>query len=61
MVEADAAIRIADDELTGQSLVRAIDSLDADRLRAMARASAGAGRRDAAQRVLRVLHEVART
>lgn len=61
MVEVGAAIRIADDELTGESLVRSIDGLNADQLRSMARASAGAGRRDAAQRVLRVLHEVARS
>ncbi len=61
MVEAGAAIRIADDELTGESLVRSIDSLNPDQLGSMARASAGAGRRDAAQRVLRVLHEVARS
>jgi UDP-N-acetylglucosamine--N-acetylmuramyl-(pentapeptide) pyrophosphoryl-undecaprenol N-acetylglucosamine transferase len=58
MVEAGAAIRIADNVLTGDTLVRAIDGLDADRLRAMAKASGSAGRRDAAQRVLRVLHEV---
>ena len=61
MVEAGAAIRIADDELTGEGLVRSIDSLNPDQLRSMARASAGTGRRDAAQRVLRVLHEVARS
>src|SRR5438552_19159322 len=60
MVAAGAAIRIADEELTGESLVRAIASLDASRLRAMAKASAASGRRDAAQRVLRVLHEVVR-
>ena len=60
MVDAGAAIRIPDDGLTGETLVRAIESLDADRLRAMARASAAAGRKDAAQRVLAVLHEVAR-
>jgi UDP-N-acetylglucosamine--N-acetylmuramyl-(pentapeptide) pyrophosphoryl-undecaprenol N-acetylglucosamine transferase len=58
MVEAGAAIRSADNDLTGDTLVRAIDGLDADRLRAMAKASGSAGRRDAAQRVLRVLHEV---
>ena len=58
MVAAGAAIRLADDELTGESLLKAIDGLDADHLRSMARASAAAGRRDAAQRVLAVLHEV---
>ncbi|HEV2414361.1 MAG TPA: undecaprenyldiphospho-muramoylpentapeptide beta-N-acetylglucosaminyltransferase [Candidatus Dormibacteraeota bacterium] len=61
MVQAGAAIRLDDAELTGASLVRAIESLDGERLRAMARASAAAGRRDAAQRVLAVLHEVVRT
>src|SRR2546427_589168 len=60
MVAAGAALRIADEELTGESLVRAIASLDASRVRAMAKASAATGRRDAAQRVLRVLHEVVR-
>ncbi len=59
MVEAGAAVRIADAELTGGSLLHAIDSLDAGRLRAMAKSSSATGRRDAAQRVLRVLHEVA--
>jgi len=60
MVEAGAAIRIGDAELTGATLVGALKGLDDDRLRAMARASAATGRRDAAERVLRVLHEVAR-
>ena len=60
MVEAGAAVRLGDAELSGPSLVAAIAGLDAERLRAMARASAAAGRRDAAKRVLAVLHEVAR-
>jgi UDP-N-acetylglucosamine--N-acetylmuramyl-(pentapeptide) pyrophosphoryl-undecaprenol N-acetylglucosamine transferase len=60
MVDAGAAVRIRDAELSPASLVATLDSLNADRLRAMAKASAGAGRRDAAQRVLAVLHEVAR-
>ncbi len=60
MVDAGAAVRIADDELSPASLVATLDRLSADRLRAMAKASAGAGRRDAAQRVLAVLREVAR-
>jgi len=59
MVEAGAAVRIADSELSGASLVSTIKGLDDDRLRAMAKASAKAGLRDAAQRVLKVLHEVA--
>jgi UDP-N-acetylglucosamine--N-acetylmuramyl-(pentapeptide) pyrophosphoryl-undecaprenol N-acetylglucosamine transferase len=58
MVEAGAAVSIADDELTPQKLITTLKSLDADRLRAMAKASAAAGRRDAAARVMRVLHEV---
>ena len=60
LVAAGAAVRVADAELTGDSLVRALSSFDADRLRAMAKASAATGRGDAAQRVLGVLHEVAR-
>jgi UDP-N-acetylglucosamine:LPS N-acetylglucosamine transferase len=40
------------------SLLAALDGLTADRLRAMAKASSALGRRDAAQRVLTVLHEV---
>jgi UDP-N-acetylglucosamine--N-acetylmuramyl-(pentapeptide) pyrophosphoryl-undecaprenol N-acetylglucosamine transferase len=59
MVAAGAAVRIADSELSGARLLAAIDSLDEPELRAMATASAAAGRRDAAQRVLAVLHEVA--
>src|SRR2546426_1630029 len=43
MVMAGAAARIADDELDGDSLLRSIDSLEADRIRAMAKASAAAG------------------
>ena len=58
MVEAGAAVRIGDAKLTPESLVSAIDGLTDDRLRAMAKASAAAGRRDAAQRVLGVLKEV---
>lgn len=60
MVAAGAAVRIADDDLDGSSLVSTLDGLDADRLRAMAAASASTGRRDAAARVLAVLREVAR-
>jgi len=59
MVAAGTAIRISDDAITGDSLLRALDGLDGERLRGMARASAAAGRRDAAQRVVAVLHEVA--
>ena len=58
MVEAGAAVNIADGKLTPESLVATIDALTDERLRAMAEASAGAGRRDAAQRVLGVLKEI---
>jgi UDP-N-acetylglucosamine--N-acetylmuramyl-(pentapeptide) pyrophosphoryl-undecaprenol N-acetylglucosamine transferase len=58
MVEAGAAVRIGDAELTPDRLVATIDSLTEERLRAMAKASRATGRRDAAQRVLAVLREV---
>jgi UDP-N-acetylglucosamine--N-acetylmuramyl-(pentapeptide) pyrophosphoryl-undecaprenol N-acetylglucosamine transferase len=61
MVDAGAAIRVGDAELTGSSLLGALKGLDDDLLRAMAKASAATGRHDAAERVLRVLHEVAKT
>ena len=60
MVEAGAAVRLGDAELTGTSLMAAIAGLDETKLGAMAKASAATGRRDAAKRVLAVLHEVAR-
>src|SRR5260370_40996706 len=60
MVDAGAAVRIGDAELSPATLVATLDGLTADRLRAMANASGGAGRRDAAQRVLAVLREVTR-
>src|SRR2546430_17609637 len=58
MVNAGAAMRIADDELSGETLLKAIEGLDPDHLRAMAKASAATGRPDARQRVLAVLPEV---
>ena len=58
MVEEGAAVSITDRDLTGASLVSTLDGLTPDRLRAMAKASGGAGRRDAAQQVLGVLREV---
>jgi UDP-N-acetylglucosamine:LPS N-acetylglucosamine transferase len=61
MVDAGAAVRLGDAELDGASLIAAIKGLDSDRLREMAKASRLIGRRDAAQRVLRVLREVARS
>ena len=60
MVEAGAAVSIPDGQLTPESLLSALDSLTPERLRAMAQASAGAGRLDAAELVLSVLREVAR-
>jgi UDP-N-acetylglucosamine--N-acetylmuramyl-(pentapeptide) pyrophosphoryl-undecaprenol N-acetylglucosamine transferase len=60
MVEAGAAVRLGDAQLTGTSLVAAIEGLSNDQLRAMGKSSAATGRRDAAKRVLAVLHEVAR-
>jgi len=60
MVAAGAAIRIADDELTGRNLLTVIDGLPGGYLRSMAESSAAIGRRDAAQRVLSVLYEVAK-
>ncbi|HEY3195005.1 MAG TPA: undecaprenyldiphospho-muramoylpentapeptide beta-N-acetylglucosaminyltransferase [Candidatus Dormibacteraeota bacterium] len=60
MVSAGAAVCIKDNELTSPTLVSTLDGLTPERLRAMAKASSAAGRRDAAQRVLAVLHEVAR-
>src|SRR5258708_9642050 len=59
MVEAGAALRLGDAELSGASLVAAIKGLDAGRLRAIAKASPSIGRRDAAQRLLPSLPEVA--
>jgi len=58
MVDAGAAVPIADADLTGEVLVKTLQSLDADHLRAMARASAAAGVRDAARRVLAVVRGV---
>jgi UDP-N-acetylglucosamine--N-acetylmuramyl-(pentapeptide) pyrophosphoryl-undecaprenol N-acetylglucosamine transferase len=58
MTEAGAAVMIRDPDLTPQSLLATIDRLGPERLTAMARASQAAGRRDAAEQVLHVLHEV---
>ena len=60
MVRAGAAVRIGDAELTPQILVSALSNLTSEQLRSMAQSSAAAGRRDAAQRVLEVVREVAR-
>ena len=61
MVLAGAAVMIPDAELTRLTLLARLDSLDEDKLRSMAKASASLGRRDAAVRVLAVLHEVAKS
>ena len=60
MADAGAAVSIADGDLNAESLVATLDALTPDKLRAMARASSASGRRDAAQRVLAVLHELVR-
>lgn len=60
MVRAGAAVRIGDGELTPKTLVATLDALTPDQLRSMAHASGAAGRRDAAERVLEVVREVAR-
>jgi UDP-N-acetylglucosamine--N-acetylmuramyl-(pentapeptide) pyrophosphoryl-undecaprenol N-acetylglucosamine transferase len=59
LVRTGAAVMIPDDELAADSLLAAIDGLDADRLRAMAAASRALGRPSAALDILRVLREVA--
>ena len=59
LVAAGAAVRVPDSEFTGERLLLELDALQPDRLRAMAAASAGLGRPDAAQRVVRVLERVA--
>ncbi|TMD10636.1 MAG: UDP-N-acetylglucosamine--N-acetylmuramyl-(pentapeptide) pyrophosphoryl-undecaprenol N-acetylglucosamine transferase [Chloroflexi bacterium] len=59
LVEAGAAVRIGDDDFDPQRLLAAISSLDDERLRRLADASASLGRHDAAERVLAVLKEVA--
>src|SRR6185295_13788605 len=58
MVAAHAAIRIPDEELTGRHLLTVLDGFPSEYLRPMAVASAAVGRRDAAERVLAVLHAV---
>src|SRR5262245_57392081 len=58
MVDAGAAVRVADAELSGQTLVKTLEGLDDHRLGAMASASSALGIQDAAQRVLTVLRDV---
>jgi UDP-N-acetylglucosamine--N-acetylmuramyl-(pentapeptide) pyrophosphoryl-undecaprenol N-acetylglucosamine transferase len=59
LVRVGAAAMIADDDLAADSLLAALDSLDGDRLRAMAAAARELGRPDAARDILAVLREVA--
>ena len=58
MVAAGAAVMIADPELGPARLLATLDALRPEQLTAMAVASRANGRRDAAKRVLDVLHEV---
>ena len=58
LVDAGAAVRLGDRELSPQTLLATIEGLDRDRLRAMAAAATAMGRRDAASRVLAVLRRV---
>jgi UDP-N-acetylglucosamine--N-acetylmuramyl-(pentapeptide) pyrophosphoryl-undecaprenol N-acetylglucosamine transferase len=59
MAEGGAAVVIRDQELGPGKLLATLGSLDDRKLTAMATASRASGRRDAADRVLSVLHEVA--
>lgn len=59
LVQAGAAVRIGDAELTPQVLLRTLDALGASELSAMAAASAGLGRPDAALAIVGILEEVA--
>jgi len=58
LVRAGAAIQIPDEELTGRQLITVLDGFPYEHFRPMAEASARIGRRDAAERVLDVLHQV---
>jgi UDP-N-acetylglucosamine--N-acetylmuramyl-(pentapeptide) pyrophosphoryl-undecaprenol N-acetylglucosamine transferase len=60
LVGAGAAVRIGDGELSAATLLATLDGLGADRLRAMAAASASLGRPHAARDIVRVLEEIAR-
>lgn len=59
LVRAGAAVRIGDAELDAATLLRTLDELTPERLRAMAAASARLGRPGAARDIVRVLREVA--
>jgi UDP-N-acetylglucosamine--N-acetylmuramyl-(pentapeptide) pyrophosphoryl-undecaprenol N-acetylglucosamine transferase len=58
MVTAGAAVMIPDPELGPGRLLATLDAFEPVQLTTMARASQASGRRDAAQRVLHVLHQV---
>jgi UDP-N-acetylglucosamine--N-acetylmuramyl-(pentapeptide) pyrophosphoryl-undecaprenol N-acetylglucosamine transferase len=58
LVRAGAAVRVADADLTPDTLVDTLRALTDVRLRKMAEASAGLGRPDAAQAIVRVLEQV---
>jgi UDP-N-acetylglucosamine--N-acetylmuramyl-(pentapeptide) pyrophosphoryl-undecaprenol N-acetylglucosamine transferase len=59
LVRAGAAVRVSDADLTPETLLATVGGLTGERLRAMAAASAGLGRPDAAAAIVRVLEEVA--
>ncbi|HEY8761913.1 MAG TPA: UDP-N-acetylglucosamine--N-acetylmuramyl-(pentapeptide) pyrophosphoryl-undecaprenol N-acetylglucosamine transferase [Candidatus Dormibacteraeota bacterium] len=59
LVRVGAALKLEDDDLASDSLLAAIDGLDAHRLRSMAAASRALGRPDAARDILAVLRQVA--
>jgi UDP-N-acetylglucosamine--N-acetylmuramyl-(pentapeptide) pyrophosphoryl-undecaprenol N-acetylglucosamine transferase len=58
LVRAGAAVRVGDAELSAPTLLRTLDGLGPELLRAMAAASASLGRPDAARDIVRVLEEV---
>jgi UDP-N-acetylglucosamine--N-acetylmuramyl-(pentapeptide) pyrophosphoryl-undecaprenol N-acetylglucosamine transferase len=59
LARAGAAVRIADADLTPDTLCATLDELTGERLRSMAAASAALGRPDAAAAIVQVLQEVA--
>jgi len=59
LVDAGAAVRLGDLELSVETLLAALDGLDPGHLRSMGAAAAGMGSRDAASRVLAVIRRVA--
>jgi UDP-N-acetylglucosamine--N-acetylmuramyl-(pentapeptide) pyrophosphoryl-undecaprenol N-acetylglucosamine transferase len=60
LVEAGAAVRVKDADLSAGVLLETIDSLDGSTLLSMAEASARLGRPDAARNIVKVLEEAAR-